>query len=306
MSIPSSTGTLVEPDLLSEAINFSRPFMPEELTPFFFAPAYATLTESQKLRYNQLNALYFNEQIMFFEKFLARNVLGYYLSQCLPEKLKEGLRQFLAEEEQHTKMFRRLNRLCAPEFYTKQDFYFIRLSSVAGGTLNNISKRPQRFPFLLWLMHLQEERALFFGKTFLKYADSLEPNFISVQRRHLADEIGHVRWDESLLDWVWPKIGTISRRLNIRFFSWMINEYFTTPKRTAPRILSALVNEFPELRPRYPEFCRQLRALGCDPAYRHSLYCAENVPLTFSRFDAWPEFQSMAGAMPGYVPGGKP
>ncbi|MGH7954026.1 MAG: diiron oxygenase, partial [Limisphaerales bacterium] len=269
-----------------------------------FTPAYATLTASQRLRYNQLNALYFNEQTMFFEKSLARNVLGYFLSRSVPQELEAGLQQFLAEEEQHTEMFRQLNRQCAPDIYEQWDFYFIQVSPVAAKILDVISKHPQWFPFLLWLMHLQEERAMFFGKTFLKFAESLEPHFVAVQRKHLADEIGHVRWDESLLDWVWPKTGALVRRFNIRIFSWMVKEYFTTPKRTAPRIMSALIKEFPELQPQYPEFCRQLRALGNDAAYRRSLYCAENVPMTFKRFDAWPEFQSMTSAMPGYSRGG--
>lgn len=280
--------------------------MPEELTPLFFTQGYATLTDAQKRRYNQLNALYFNEQTMFFEKSLARNVLGHFLSQPLPEDLKTGLLQFIAEEEQHSEMFRQLNRQCAPEIYSNRDFYFIQVPMVAARMLDAVSKRPQRFPFLLWLMHLQEERALFFGKTFLKHADSLEPHFIAAQRKHLADEIGHVRWDESLLDWIWPKTGRWARRLNIQFFSWMMKEYFTAPKRSALRVLSAWIKEFPELQPRYPEFCRQLRSLGRDPAYRRSLYCAENVPMTFKRFDACVEFQSMTGAMPGYIRGGHP
>jgi hypothetical protein len=75
------------------------------LTNFFFTPAYATLTKVQRLRYNQLNALYFNEQTMFFEKALARNVLSHFLAQPLPGELKAGLQQFLSEEEQHTAMF---------------------------------------------------------------------------------------------------------------------------------------------------------------------------------------------------------
>src|SRR5580658_619 len=108
-----------------KAIDFSRRFMPEELTTLYFTSAYATLTEAQRLRYNQLNALYFNEQTMFFEKTLARNVLGYFLAGLLSEELKAGLAQFLAEEEQHSAMFARLNRQCAPEVYAKADFYFI-------------------------------------------------------------------------------------------------------------------------------------------------------------------------------------
>ena len=84
----------------------------------------------------------------------------------------------------------------------------------------------------------------------------------------------------------------------------MISEYFTTPKRTAMRIMTALAKEFPSLQLQQVEFCRQLRALGNDPAYRHSLYCPENVPMTFKRFDAWPEFNSLIKVMPGYIPGG--
>src|SRR4051794_31709856 len=72
-------------------IDFSLRFMPEELTPLSFTPVYKCLNELQRLRYNQLSALYFNEQTMFFEKALARNVLGYFLSKALPEKLKSGL-----------------------------------------------------------------------------------------------------------------------------------------------------------------------------------------------------------------------
>jgi hypothetical protein len=287
-----------------DEIDFSRWFMPEELTAFYFTPAYATLTEAQRLRYNQLNALYFNEQTMFFEKALARNVLGYFLAQPLPGDLKAGLKQFLTEEEQHSAMFHQLNRLCAPEIYTHCDFHFIRVPPIAAKILDALSKRPHWFPFLLWLMHLQEERAMFFGRTFLRAADSLEPHFVAVQRKHLADEIGHVRWDDALLDRVWPKTSSVLRRVNVQILAWMIKEYFTTPKRTASRIVAALAKEFPCLQSQYPEFCRQLRALENDPAYRRSLYCSDNVPMTFKRFDACLEFRLLIKAMPGYAPGG--
>ena len=241
---------------------------------------------------------------MFFEKTLARNVLGYFLAQPLPGELKAGLQQFLAEEEQHTAMFLRLNRQCAPEIYAQQDFYFIQVPPVAAKTLDAISRRPHWFPFLLWLMHLQEERAMYFGRTFLKSADSLEPHFVAVQRKHLADETGHVQWDEALLELAWLKAGSLLRQFNVRIFTWMVKEYFTTPKRAALRIIAALVEEFPELRPQYSEFCSQLRALGNNPAFRRSLYCTENVPMTFKKFDVWPEFNSLAKVMPGYIRGG--
>ena len=274
--------------------------MPPDLTPLSFTPAYATLTPAQQLRYNQINALYFNEQTMFFEKALARNVLGYFLSRSLPSDLLDGLRQFLAEEEMHTAMFRQLNRLCAPHLYHNQDFHFIQTTPIAARLLDAISRHPEQFPFLLWLMQLQEERALYFGRVFLKHATTLEPHFVETQRRHLADEIGHVRWDTMLLEQVWAKTSPWLRRINVRLLAWMIREYFSTPKHSAPRVMAALVNEFPELRPRLPEFCRQLRALRDDPTYRHSLYCPEITPASFKQFDTWPEFELMCSVMPGY------
>lgn len=294
------------PALIPETVDFSRPFMPDELLPLGFTPSYETLSDAQRLRYNQINALYLNEQTMFFEQSLAQNVLGYFLARSFPVELQAGLRQFLEEEEAHTEMFRQLNRLCAPEYYAARDFHFIQTPPLAAKLLAAVSKRPEQFPFLLWLMHLQEERASYFGKLFLKQADGLEPHFVETQRKHLADEIGHVRWDVMLLDQVWAKTSPWLRRLNVRLFAWLMGEYFTTPKRTALRIISAWVAEFPELRGQQDEFCRQLRALENHVAFRHSLYCPENVPGTFRLFDAWPEFELMTRALPGYQPGMNP
>jgi len=287
----------------SATVDFSRWFMPEELTALYHTPIYGSLTEPQRRRYNQLHALYFNEQTMFFEKALARNVLGYFLTRPLSEELKSGLRQFEAEEEEHSEMFRSLNQKCAPETYSERDFHFIQVPRAAAGMLHFISRRPTWFPLLLWLMHLQEERSLSSGRVFLKFADSLEPHFVAAQRKHLADEIGHVRWDQELLDCVWPKTGVLLRRFNSRLLGWMIEEYFSTPKRSAVRVVAALVGEFAELQPHYPEFCRALRRLGSDPNYRRSFYCTSNVPNTIRMFDAWPELRSLSKVMPGYIPG---
>jgi hypothetical protein len=285
---------------VTDAVDFSMPFMPGHLTPLYHTPVYASLTDEQRLRYNQINALYFNEQTMFFERSLAHNVLGFFLEQPLPAGLKEGLHRFITEEETHSAMFLDLNRQCAPAIYNEHDFYFIRLPVIGTALLDMLSKHPDWFPFLLWLMHMQEECALFFGKVFLKWGDEIEPHFVEAQRRHLADEIGHVRWDQELLGHVWPGTNGMLRRFNAGFLKWMMREYFTTPKRSARRVVAALADEFPELKPQQGEICRQLAALGNDPAYLYSLYSMENVPDTFRRFASWREFDSLADVMPGY------
>jgi hypothetical protein len=72
------------------------------------------------------------------------------------------------------------------------------------------------------------------------------------------------------------------------------------------RVLSELAKEFPELRPGIAGFRRELVQLGHDKNFRKSLYCPENVPKTFRRFNAWPEFQPLEAVMPGYVPAARP
>lgn len=288
---------------LADAIDFSLPFMPEELTPLSHTPVYLGLDARQRLRYNQLHALYFNEQTMFFEKSLARTVLGYFLARPMPDELLHGLGEFLAEEELHTAMFRDLNLKCDPARYARDGFHFIRVPPLARRLLASMARRPNRFPLLLWLMHLQEERAIAFGRAFLKSTAPLEPHFVAAQRRHLADEIGHVRWDGVLLDRVWSQTGILLRHLNARLLAWMVNEFFATPKRSAVRVVVALAAEFPELKPSLPEMRNQLKLLGECPEFRRSLYSPGNVPQTFRRFDFWPEFQALTKAMPGYQPG---
>lgn len=290
-----AAGPIVTPSSV-ETVDFSRPFMPEMLTPLYHTPAYRSLTDRQRLRYNQLNALYFNEQIMFFEKALARNVLGYFQRHALPEELKSGLRRFALEEEIHTSMFLELNRRCS-DLYREQDFYFIKIPPPGVKVLEFMSNHPRWFPLLLWLMHLQEERALFFGRVFLRFQDELEPSFVGVQRQHLADEVGHVRWDEQLIAEVWPKTSFLLRRVNVRMLVWMIDEYFSVPKRSSLRVVHALIQEFEDLQSRVDELCCQLSALGSNAEYRRLLYSQDTIPNSLAKFDAWPEFRLLTHRM---------
>src|SRR6476659_2544317 len=111
---------LLVPEVMPKArhsdtvIDFSRRFVPEQFTPLYHTPVYSRLNADEPLRYNQLHGLYFNEQIMFFERALARNVLGRLLLSPIRKSLKPGLIQFMEEESRHSAMFLRLNRQCAP------------------------------------------------------------------------------------------------------------------------------------------------------------------------------------------------
>src|SRR5258708_15767223 len=174
-------------------IDFTKRFIPERLTPLYHTPAYARLSIEQRLRYNQLHASYFNEQTIFFESNMAQHILRALIKRRLPDGLADGLHTFVGEEAQHSQMFRGLNRKCAPERYATGDFHFIRLPVWASECLRHWASHPALFPFFLWVLLIQEERALFCAKEFLQDAEGLEPNFVIAQRRHLADEVGHIQ-----------------------------------------------------------------------------------------------------------------
>ncbi|HEY1661062.1 MAG TPA: diiron oxygenase [Verrucomicrobiae bacterium] len=285
-----------------EPVDYSKLFIPERFTPLFHTPVYAQLSNSQRLRYNQLHASYFNEQTIFFESAMAQYILRAFISRKLPKSLADGLRTFVAEESAHSKMFRELNLRCLQEIYANGDFHFIRLPFLPSAFLQQWVKRAHRFPFFLWILLIQEERALFYAKEFLNQAADLEPKFVATQRRHLADEVGHVQWDEELLDWVWPQTGKRWREINARLFSWMMGEYFTTPKRSGLRVVMQLVKEFPELKPRWPELHKQMLQLSGNQEFNSLSYSRTITPKAFARFDQWPEFRLLGKVLPGYSP----
>lgn len=296
-------GTAGEPPLREgPSVDPGKPFIPEELTPLFHTASYRELTEAQRLRYNQLQALYFNEQIMVFETVLGRPILEALLRapSPLPARLAEGVRQFRDEEQRHTEMFRQLNRNAAPYLYADCDFQFVQVPAAWRAATAWAVGHPARFPLFLWLMLLQEERSIYYSRSYLRSRRSLDPSFVAVHRAHMADEVGHVRWDEELLDVLWRRARPWLRRLNAKLFAWMLEELFSTPRRAQLRVVDALCSELPELAERREEMRRQLLALSRDESYRATLYSREIVPRTFARFDAAPELRSLA--ICGYRP----
>ena len=281
-------------------VDTSRLFIPEELTPLFYTPSYGDLTAAQRLRYNQLHALYFNEQIMFFERALCCRILGALLHEPWPDRLAEGLREFRDEERRHTEMFRRLNRRCAPHLYGESDFHFVRVPAPLRPLMKWAADHPLLFPLFFWLMLVQEERALYYSKRYIRHRETIEPHFVQAHRLHLADEVGHVALDQELIDALWQRAHPWLRSVNAKLFAWMMEELFGTPRRAQLRVIDELAREIPELRERQDGMRRQLLALSRDEAYRKTLYSRAILPQTFARFDGSAEFRALD--LIGYSP----
>ena len=270
--------------------DFTRRFMPEALTPLFHTRIYAELTADERLRYNQLHALFINEQIIFFEQALACGVCEAMLREPLPEPLRGDLVTFIKEEKRHSAAFHALNRRCAPRWYQGTRYHFIRLSPPASRALAWATRKPRLFPMFPWLMLIQEERALFFGREFLSEAGEIDEGFVAIHRMHVADEFDHVRWDEAIIDRLWPRAWGPWRKVNVLLLAWMIEEFFGTPKRAGLRVAEALVAEFPRLGARALEMRKQLLALHRDAGCREALYSPAMLPRLVQRVEGDPDF----------------
>jgi hypothetical protein len=293
--MPEAASLAVAPP--SAGIDHTRCFIAPEFTPLFHTPAYRLLPSAAQLRYNQLHALYFNEQVAFFEQEMLSPALVALLRCPLPADLIAGLQSFFEEEQRHSAMFRNLNRRCAPEFYGESASYFIRVAQPWRALLGAMTHRPLLFPLVVWLSLLQEERSLFYSKGCLARAHDLEPHFVATHRSHIADEVGHIAWDEELLDWLWPRTSSALRQMNAKLLRWMVREFFLLPKRSGLRVVSQLVQEFPQLD--FRALDRGMRGLKNDAAYLRTLYSRDNVPRSFARFDAHLEFAPLARMLLG-------
>jgi hypothetical protein len=299
-SSSATDGTPAAPLDTRTPVDFGRQFIPEHLTPLAHTAVYRQLEPTHRLRYNQLQGLFFNEQIAFFETMIGTGLMQALLREEWPDEFKAKLEEFWSDELRHTRMFRDLNRRCSPVLYATGHAHFIRVAPAWMALLRWTTRHPRLFPVYLWLILLQEERSLYYSAQFIRCRAALEPHFVATHRAHLMDEASHVRCDQELLANWWPRTRPYLRRANARLLAWMVAEFFSAPKRGQLGVVDTLAMEFPELRDLLPELKRQMLALAADGHYQSSLYSRRITPRSFAHFDEWPEFRVLEHAMPGY------
>lgn len=285
-------------------IDFSRPFFPAHLTALAHVPSWLELDQCHRLRYSQLYALYLNEQTVFFEELLAINVLPalYQRPDRIGEDLATDLRRFETEERRHSRWFRELNHRVDPGRFRLDEgsYVFIPADAKMRAVSAWFARRPFLFPCWIPLMLLQEERSIAVARECLKKENRLEPAFLKLHRKHLADEVDHVRWDLKLIERVWLPMPRWKRRLQARLFGTLMSEFFTAPKRAGKAVLQALIDEFPDLKADSVRLHRELGDLATSRVYHASLYSREITPRGFALFDELPEFHDMGRFLLAY------
>ena len=288
--------SLRKADLLSVSpIDYSRLFIPESLTQLYYTPQYSQLDSVQRRRYNHLYAAHTNEQFIFFEHAVG-NAISRSLLPVLLElgevALHERLCKMIEQEEQHQRMFEKLNQEIFPNLYSDSSHFFIAPSRSMRCLLDAITLFPCNLHFLLWIALFFEEFSAEFSRTVLLDAENsgmLEPRFVTLHRQHLCDEVHHVRLYPDLIRAVISRCPQWRRTLNGRILKLAIREMLA-PKRSGIAVLRQLINEHSELRPQQQQLEQATRALKNSDEFFNALFAPDRLPVMHKLFCEFPEF----------------
>lgn len=264
-------------------------FIPEILTPLVFTPLYAALNEEDCIAYNRLHGLYFLEQTIYFEQMMGQPALERLIRLAPTESLRREAQEFAEEENRHSSWFRELLREEKPLWYEESDFHLLGAGAMQRRITRMIGRRVRLLPGLLWLQLIAEERALYFGLQFMNDDDGLDDRMRAVQKRHLADEPGHIRRDELFIEWLWAGAPRWLRVMNARLLHWLLREFFLLPKRSGWSVIEHWLAERPHLQNRREDFRQAMHDLRHNERYLKTLYPRRHLPRTAALSKAWPE-----------------
>lgn len=276
-------------------LDFTRFFVPEDLTSLAHTAIYAELSLAEKRRYNQCYALYLNEQTAILEQlftpFMEATAL---LKWARP--LQAGIAEMIREESIHAERFIEFNRRARPDLYEKTDWVFVHIPLLFSLLLRFLLKLPRWLPFPLWIILLLEERSLYYSA---RWAGSeVEPRFIKLHRLHAEDEDRHLELGNHLVQGLWASRPRLLRKGNARLLESVLREFFFHPKRAALRVVQVA---FPN-HPRLAEMQAQLLNLSKNRDFLRSLYNRTSNPLTLARLERDPDLLPVLQMLEGKRP----
>lgn len=273
----------------------------ETLTPLYYTPVYNELALEHRRRYNQLTGIMANEVIALLETELLNASLQA-IDDQEPE-LQAAVVRFREDECRHAEIWRRLNRLSEPEWYSKGPRHLVRMPSAAAVLARLAARHPAAFPVVFWIQLLQEERSVDISRRCMRVpADRIEPRYAAAYAAHIQDEVRHVQIDCHLIERFHGRRSVVMRRMTARLFRTIVRWLLVTPVRSSARVVERLTFEYPDLRPLLPRILRELRGLDGNDEYHQMMYSRRTTPITFSLFDRFEEFHQMRHVLHAYRP----
>jgi hypothetical protein len=291
------------------ALDFSRPFVPEDYTQLYYTPLYRSLHREHRLRYNQLFAIRINEYIMMLEADLVERILRplrRHPAVAGDESLVRCLDTVIEEEKRHFRCFLALNRACRPELFADRERYFSDLPWALRALFATVGLVSGRLAFALWYLMAMEESSAAMARAMGRNPTTetlgpLEPTFVEIHRQHMRDEARHIQVDGLLVERCLAGAGARTRAVNARLFKSMLG-VVTRPTRAGSgvKVVRQLVREMPELSWHEDAMIAALLALKNDRAFQTSLFNRAALPLTFGVFDRAEELHDLGRSLVGY------
>ena len=294
-----------------QAIDFSRPFIPEHYTQLYYTPLYARLSHEQRLAYNQLFGVRTNEFIMMLERDLIEHVLLPLRTHRRVKRqsgLAECLDIMITEERRHYALFLDINRHSLPGVFTgARERYFSQLPWGARAAFYLLGLVARRFAFPLWYLMAMEESSITLSRAMNRQRvteslGELEPHWVALHREHAKDEARHLHIDAHLIELCISNSSKLTQRIDAGLFQRMLGGGLSRPERSGSgvKVIRHLVKMRPELQPLEAKMIRAVLALKDETAYQKSLFNREIMPLTFGIFDDTPALADLPRHMVGY------
>ena len=180
-------------------------WVPQNQTPLPETSLYASLTEEQRLRYNQYFALELSEEFIWLETYaLVPHVKRLLKGQVPTPAFRVLLESFVVDEQNHTAAVWKLLRMARPDLYPKNDFFFFKPPPSVVGMVTITGWLPRLLSGGSLLAGLLEEKTINISHRYQEANDDVDPLFATVFTLHALDEARHCKIDSLITEWLIP------------------------------------------------------------------------------------------------------
>lgn len=294
----SKSKSFLEPDeSFYVGVDSSKNWFPEALSPWYYLSGYSLLKPEVRRRYNQLYAVATNEVFAVFEvDFICRILKKIGKNNNLDPVFLESLQRIDLEEEKHARIFHRLNRAAAPEYYNYKAggrFFASKADGIGVTLLNLVSRFPNFFGVWVWIALIFEERSILYSKFYQNLNDELvDSKFRDVHRLHLIEEVNHVKLDEELVGEFYLKLPIWKRYLTRIFLKRILNS-FRSPRRMSKAIAEVLKIEFPDQANEINKCLNELPKLRQNSSFQNLLFGSSAFKRTRKLLKTCPELSDL-------------
>jgi len=282
----------------ADALKASRfeKWSPDSIAPWTYLPAYQSLTDDMKLRYNQLHACTVNELFIWFAQKLMLPILNRLIvnSNHDPE-FKITCQTYSKEEVKQSEVIRRLSKSSASELYKKTDFYFFNShASIIAWLIKTSLKFPQSMSTWCWILILFKERTLMYSKEYIKAKVEVSSIYNKVHHFHMFEETRHAQMNQIFIEKMYSGASDLNRRITAYILGKVL-ESFSSPKRMSKAIAKRMKLEFvrPEEHDMIDQISLELPMLKNNLDFKLQFFGFKSNEGTLNLMSQYPEFDHL-------------